>query len=207
MSTPSLLENTAQPSRIRRRAVVAGAAWSVPAITMVTAAPAFAGSTSPWTIASNVGGTLSYRGNADGTRTGTGTHFFNFTITVPAGTTITNPQVVLDLVDAGNGANINVDGGTVNPASVGIWAVSYDVTPNPELITFSTASLAAGTHTLQFQAPNTIGGSDAPNTTPPQAFLTFSSSNAQTGPTTVFGVRAANLPSSTDPNGTFIVTM
>ncbi len=73
-----------------RRTVVRSAAWSLPAITLVGAAPAFANSTDQWVITSN-----SWEGGPGGLRFEASTYYMNFTITVPAGTVVSAPTATL----------------------------------------------------------------------------------------------------------------
>lgn len=175
---------------------------------MVTAAPAYAaGSNGPWTVINGIDGVLSYRGNAAQELNNSGNHYFRFTITVPTGTTVTNPKATFTTAAAGNGFTVYQN----NPSTVGSWSVSYDVTPDPKRAIFSQASLTAGVYTLSFRDGNTINEDDAPN--PPSAIgstFVFTSDNAF-GPTVAFGVRASNQSGTTPndptlPGSTFIVS-
>jgi hypothetical protein len=190
-----------------RRSVLRAGVWTVPAVTLVTAAPAVA-ATPPvgtWTVTNGSGSptVVSYRGDATGARTSSGTHYFRFTITVPAGVTVASPTVVLTTAAAGNGFTVTSN----NPATIpGGWSVTYDSPTSPKTATFQQASLTEGSYAFEFQTAGTIGATDAPNPpSPVGATLTFSSADSSTGPTFSFGVRAANQPTATDPNGTFIV--
>jgi hypothetical protein len=73
-----------------RRTVVRSAAWAVPAISIVSAAPAFATSGPAWTITSD-----SWEGGPAGLRFEASTYYMNFTITVPAGVTLVAPTATL----------------------------------------------------------------------------------------------------------------
>ncbi|MGN0063499.1 MAG: hypothetical protein ACI379_04600 [Nocardioides sp.] len=73
-----------------RRTVVRTAAWAVPAVSIVTAAPAFAASGDPWTITSN-----SWEGGPGGLRFEASTYYMNFTIAVPAGVTLSGLTATL----------------------------------------------------------------------------------------------------------------
>lgn len=66
-----------------RRTVIRTAAWAAPAVTLVTAAPAFAASGDPWTITSD-----SWEGGPAGNRFESSTYYMNFSIAVPAGVTL-----------------------------------------------------------------------------------------------------------------------
>jgi hypothetical protein len=81
---------TPEASRPSRRAVVRTAAWAVPAVSVVTAAPAFAASGDTWAVTSS-----SWEGFSGGGRGQTSVYYMRFVLTVPTGVTVTNPTATV----------------------------------------------------------------------------------------------------------------
>lgn len=176
-----------------RRSVLKTAAWSVPVITVMTAAPAFAASTDPWAISS-----ASFEGTSAGVRDNNATYQFRFTLTIPAAATVTAPQCLMSFAASpGNGVTITGISAT-GSGTVDGWA--YQGTDNVGTsanayrnFTFTRGDVSGGpaaptSVTLNFQM-NQVGGSDADASTA----ATFSSTNSTTGPLTSFQILAANV--------------
>lgn len=128
-----------------RRSVLAAAAWSVPAVSIASAAPAFAQS-GTWSIASD-----SWRGSTDGTRSLLSRYVFNLTISAPANADLSSVTATLAL---GLSPNVSAQiGGTVSGNVVG-WTTDRQ---DPEGIEFATFVFTSGaipagtTKNLQFE--------------------------------------------------------
>jgi hypothetical protein len=108
-----MTDRTATPTTgLSRRAMLGAAAWSVPVITVATAAPAFAGSNDGWSVTST-----SYEGTAAGVRNNAGTYQFQFAISVPVGATVKAPRGLLTFSTAAVNAAGFPDGTTVEDVS------------------------------------------------------------------------------------------
>lgn len=165
---------TPQPTAPSRRSVLRAAAWSVPAVSAVSAAPAWAGSTGIWSVASS-----SWEGTAAGVRDNNGTLRMAFTITVPASTTVSGAQLALSF-----------SGAVQRQATITAgWTTAQAADTNTTAFTIVHADdLTEGTYPLNFVLQNVAGG-DVNGT----ENAVFSSSTPTTGPTVSFDILATNV--------------
>ncbi len=174
------------PAGSSRRALVRTVGWSVPVVAVASAAPAFAASPPAWTITS-----LSYEGNAAGTRNNAATYQFRFTLDILAGTTVTSPSATFSSVATANGCVIS----GVNPTgTAGGWNVTGSDNAGASVgayrfFTFTRADIVGpASVTLDFTmtevSDTDIGAAGRP--------FTFTSTSPTTGPTTPFTVLQTN---------------
>lgn len=165
-----------------RGSIVSTACRSVPVAGDAIAAPAFAASSTRWTIRST-----SWEGTAGGKRNDAGTYQMRFEIAVPAGTSIREPMATLQFGQLGFAIQVRAGDGTAGAG----WNTSKEdelfdewgkfvytrVTP---ITGPTTVDLAFRLEGMTFPSSGTIGT------------ITFTSTTPEDGPPIAFSVLRSN---------------
>ena len=172
-STDPTRPSISAPSRgTTRRTVVRTAAWTAPAVSLVSATPAFAATLAPWTVTST-----SWEGTAAGTRNGLGTYQMRFSVNVPAGTTITAPTATLQFGTGPLGqirAGLGAPAGWTSTTSDGLLGLFGTIVFTRAAIAGSASvTLDFSLNTLFFSGAGTVGTITFTTTTPGQPSPSF----------------------------------
>lgn len=154
MSENSTTSTSTGPSR---RTVVRTAAWAAPAVSIVTAAPAFAASpATDWTVTST-----SWEGFGGGGRGQTSTYYMRFAITAPTSAPLSSVTAVaaFGLNDQGNQISApyttgSLTGWSRTPASPVLSSPTWTYTRGP---LSGTTTLELTYHSLLFTGAGSIG--------------------------------------------------
>lgn len=168
--------------QVTRRSVVRTAAWAVPAITVVSAAPAYAASGDTWSVLST-----SWEGGPLGARGQTSTYYMRFTITAPAATTLTSITAVAAFGLNEQGDQINApyttgslnSGWSRNPSSPVLVAPTWTYTRGA---TSGQITLELTYNSLLFMGSGSIGTFTFSSPGQPDVIFTILKENAGPAP-------------------------
>lgn len=152
-------DSTDRPGKVRRRTVMMGAAWSVPAVVAVAPTPAFAASPSPCD-------TIELNPSTGGGQTSESAGLENYQFTVPAG--VTSLGYVLA---GGAGGMTNSVDGFIHGGAGAVISGTITVTPGETLTIFVGQGGGHRTGTASSSLSSIVGGGgyrkggDADNTT------------------------------------------